>query len=124
MMRRTLLCCSFLLAGAIVVVLGRGGALRTEGPLSARSARAMRFTSSPSPAGDAQLDCPQASPLIVAVASDDTDDTDELSGREKAHAMHLGQPSGGPSRRATRVASSLRQQRLNTLNALCVRLQI
>ena len=124
MTRRTLLCCSFLLAGAIVAILDHGRSSTAEVPLTAFSACVARFTSLPSPAGDGQLDRQQASPCMVAVESDDTDDTDELSGREKTHATLLGQPSGGLSRRATRVASSLRQQRLNTLNALCVRLQI
>jgi hypothetical protein len=118
--RKYLLCCSFLVA-AVAARLVKGGNSPVADSPRAASNYATGIPSPLSPADDAQIDTPQSPPLVVVI---ETDDTDELSSREKPSATHSALPLSGPSRRATRVALSLRQLRLNTLNALCVRLQI
>ncbi|HVX13726.1 MAG TPA: hypothetical protein VHC22_21270 [Pirellulales bacterium] len=119
--RIILLCFSFLLAEGIVAALFAGGTLQAEISLSGPSAQVSRSSPPPYRTRDWHWDRETSAPFIAAVESDDTE---EWSGREKIHVMSWGQPPAAPSRRAIRLASSVRQQRPNTLSALCVRLQI
>ncbi|HVA48558.1 MAG TPA: hypothetical protein VNH11_19490 [Pirellulales bacterium] len=61
--------------------------------------------------------------LPVALESDETDDTEELSDREKA-CESSGRHCPDASRQATLTAASRQPKLLITLNALRVRLQI
>ncbi len=121
MTRRTLiLCCSFLLAEGIAAALFAGGILPAEIAFDASSTHVARSSPAPFRARDSHWDREASAPFIAAVESDDTE---EGSGREEIESMSWG-PSSAPTRRAIRLASSVRQQRPNTLSALCVRLQI
>jgi hypothetical protein len=122
MTRRTLiLCCSFLLTEAIAAALFAGGALPAGIAFDAPSTQVSRSSPAPFRARDSHWDREASATFIAAVESDDTE---EGSGREEIELMSWGQPFAAPTRRAIRLASSVRQQRPNTLSALCVRLQI
>jgi hypothetical protein len=77
-----------------------------------------------SPAGDRHLDRQHSLPFLAD--ADETDDTEELSDREKGAAGHYARqhPLTGPSPRAARFEAAIQHRLANTLNALGVRLQI
>ncbi|HET6879893.1 MAG TPA: hypothetical protein VFI31_07050 [Pirellulales bacterium] len=114
-------CYGMLLAAAFAVVVGQGKAPRHCAANLSGGDCHVAFGATTAPVDRRHVECGRTSPFMSAAACEDTDD-DEISDREPA-SQPLS-PLASPSRRATRMASSVRQQTLNTLNALCVRLQI
>lgn len=111
--------CGVLLTGLLVVIVGRaGGASDSRG-----FSRFCGVHSTPHSRDSSQFDTSQAFPPAAAAETDDNDD-EELSDRGRPHPTVVIAPAVSTSRRAARMASSVRQTRQNTLNALCVRLQI
>jgi hypothetical protein len=112
-----------LLVGALAIFLFQAQTPSLELPNHSAADLAVRLSSAPSRTEHLHLECGTSSPWMAAVESDDTDD-DDLSDSDQAHATLLVDRTACPSRRAMRMASSVAQHTLNTLNALCVRLQI
>jgi hypothetical protein len=113
------LSCGLVVAGLLAVIVGRACSASD----SRCSAQGCDVHSTPDSRHSSQFDTSQAFPPVAAADTDDTDD-EELSDRGRPHAMVVVSPPVSVSRRAIRMASSVRQTRQNTLNALCVRLQI
>jgi hypothetical protein len=114
------LCCLGLLgaAGALVGACGTPG-YSADGRLVWRSPG----HGNP-PGGDQCLDRQHSFPLLAD--ANETDDTEELTGREKPSATSLAnrRDAASPSPRAARFEAALQHRLANTLNALGVRLQI
>ena len=110
------LCCLGLLGGAIA----GNNAWRADWANSCGRWAA----SSNLPSADRYFDCQHALPLVAD--AEETDDAEELSGREKVSAAPYasGLTAAGPSPRAARFEAAIQHRLANTLNALGVRLQI
>ena len=117
----TLCCLGLLVAVIAAAVPGTNGRF----PDTANAGLdGLSFRSGSPPAGDRYLDRQHSLPLWAD--ADETDDTEELSGREKGTAAHHARqrPEAGPSPRTTRFEAAIQRRLANTLNALGVRLQI
>jgi hypothetical protein len=112
------LCCLGLLGGAIAAAVA-GTSNRSADWANHGLGRSWN-----SPADGRYLDCQHSLPLLAD--ADETDDTEELSDRQKAVAAHCASQHtvAGPSPRAARFEATIQHRLANTLNALGVRLQV